>query len=156
MADPGSSWTIRPAELPGDLPALREIVTAAGIEAWGAFLGAERIENANRDADHPADLVAADEAGVFAFAAWDDATGEILRLYTHPRGAERGAGAELLARALAALREAGRSQAWLNTEERNVDARRFYERNGWREEGPPRVRDWHGAELREPRYVIDL
>jgi hypothetical protein len=40
--------------------------------------------------------------------------------------------------------------------ERNERARRFYERHGWREEGPPRVRDWHGARLREPRYVRDL
>ena len=90
---------------------------------------------------------------MFAFVAWDAATGEILRLFTHPRGQSRGAGAALLDRALGALREVGRTQAWLNTEERNEGARAFYERNGWRVEGPPRVRDRHGVRLCEPRYV---
>jgi ribosomal protein S18 acetylase RimI-like enzyme len=128
----------------------------AGLEAWGSFLGAERIEAANRDREHPADLVAEDDEGVFAFVAWDAESGEITRLYTHPRGQGRGAGAALLNRAVEALRAAGRREAWLNTEGRNVAARRFYERQGWVEEGPPRVRDWHGARLVEPRYVKRL
>jgi RimJ/RimL family protein N-acetyltransferase len=38
----------------------------------------------------------------------------------------------------------------------NTRARAFYERRGWIEEGPPRVRDWHGARLVEPRYVKRL
>ena len=100
--------------------------------------------------------VAVDAERVVGFVAWDAATGEILRLYTHPRAWGGGAGRALLDRALDALRDAGCRQAWLNTEERNERARRFYERHGWREEGPPRVRDWHGARLREPRYVRDL
>ena len=58
--------------------------------------------------------------------------------------------------ALEALRAAGCRQAWLNTEERNEAARRFYERRGWREEGEARVRGWHSARLPEPRYVRDL
>lgn len=132
------------------------VLTAAGIAAWSGFLGRERIESANRGRRHPADLVAVDDEGVFAFVAWDSPTGEILRLYTHPRAWGRGAGAALLERALDALRRAGCSQAWLNTEERSVAVRRFYERHGWREEGPVRVREWHGATLREPRYVRDL
>ena len=102
------------------------------------------------------DLVAVDDEGVFAFVAWDTDTGEILRLYTHPRGWGRGAGRALLEHALQALRAAGRTQAWLNTEERGERTRRFYERNGWRESGTARVRDWHGATLREPRYIKKL
>jgi GNAT superfamily N-acetyltransferase len=132
------------------------VVTAAGVAAWGEFLGVERVRHATEGAEHPADLVAVDEEGVFAFVAWDDATGEILRLYTDPRRWGHGAGAALLDRALDALRAAGVTQAWLNTEERNLGARGFYERHGWREEGPARVRDWHGVRLREPRYVKDL
>jgi ribosomal protein S18 acetylase RimI-like enzyme len=153
-ADP-HSWTIR-AATPADAEAVSAVLTAAGIAAWSGFLGRERIEEANRGRRHPADLVAVDDRGVFAFVAWDSDTGEILRLYTHPRAWGRGAGEALLDRALAALRQAGCSQAWLNTEERNVAVRRFYERRGWREEGPARVRQWHGALLREPRYVRDL
>jgi GNAT superfamily N-acetyltransferase len=132
------------------------VLTAAGVAAWGGFLGAERIEAATRGAEHPADLLAVDDDGVLGFVAWDAATGEILRLYTHPRAWGRGAGRALLDRALDALREAGCRRAWLNTEERNERGRGFYERHGWREEGPPRVRDWHGAQLCEPRYVKDL
>ena len=93
---------------------------------------------------------------MFAFVAWDEATGEIERLFTHPRGQRRGAGRALLNRAVDALRAAGCTQAWLNTEVRNQGARRFYERQGWTEEGPPRVREWHGARLVEPRYVKRL
>lgn len=132
------------------------MLLAAALDAWSSFLGAERIEAANRGRKHPADLVAEDENGVFAFVSWNEATGEIDRLYTHPRAQRHGAGRELLARALNALRAAGLSEAWLNTEERNRGARAFYEHQGWVEEGPPRVRHWHGARLVEPRYVKRL
>lgn len=148
-------WALRPATL-HDADAISEVSTAAGVAAWGAFLGAERIERAALDTAHPADLVAVDQEGVFAFVAWDAATGEISRLYTHPRRWGCGAGRALLGRALDALRAAGRSQAWLNTEERNEGARRFYVSQGWWEDGPARVREWHGVRLREPRYVRDL
>ena len=145
-------YRIRPAT-PADAEAISAVLLAAGLQAWAAFLGAERIEAANRGREHRADLVAVDGQGVFAFVAWDEATGEIQRLYTHPRGQGRGAGRELLSRAVDALRAAGRTEAWLNTEARNEDARRFYERQGWIEDGAPRIRDWHGARLVEPRYV---
>lgn len=135
---------------------MSEVLLAAGTDAWARFLGRARITSANLGRTHPADLVAEDEEGVFAFVAWDETTGEILRLYTHPRRQGSAAGAILLDRALDALRAAGLQQAWLNTEERNERALRFYQRQGWREEGSPRVRDWHGARLVEPRYVKDL
>ncbi len=150
-----ASWEIR-AATPVDAEAISEVLTAAGVAAWGDFLGAERIRAATGGRTHPADLVAVDGDGVFAFVAWDVASGEILRLYTHPRGWGRGAGGALLDRALAALRAAGCTYGWLNTEVRNLQARRFYEGRGWRLDGEVRERDWHGAQLREPRYVIDL
>jgi len=146
---------IRPAT-PDDGPAVGEILLEAGLAAWGAFLGAERIERANRGSEHPADLVAEDGDGVLAFVAWDPGTGEILRLYTHPRAWGRGAGRALLERAISALRDGAITQAWLHTEERNEIAIRFYEQLGWRRDGAPRERDWHGVRLREPRFVRDL
>jgi ribosomal protein S18 acetylase RimI-like enzyme len=149
------TWVVRPATT-ADAPAISEVLIAAGIAAWASFLGEDRIVAANRGRTHPADLVAVDEGGVFAFVAWDDSSGEILRLYTHPRAWRCGAGQALLDRALDALRAAGLTQAWLKTDERNEGARRFYERLGWREDGDSRVRDWHGIRLREPRYVKDL
>jgi ribosomal protein S18 acetylase RimI-like enzyme len=144
------------AATPADSDAISVVLLEAGLHAWSAFLGAERIEAANRGRKHPADLVAVDEEGIFAFVAWDETTGEIERLYTHPRGQGRGAGRELLNCALDALRAAGCTEAWLNTDVRNEGARAFYERAGWVEEGPPRIRDWHGARLVEPRYVKRL
>ena len=78
--------------MPADAVAINEVLIAAGVAAWGGFLGAERIHIANRGRTHPADLVAVDGEGVLAFVAWDVATGEILRLYTHPRGWGQGAG----------------------------------------------------------------
>jgi ribosomal protein S18 acetylase RimI-like enzyme len=144
------------AATPVDSGAISVVLLEAGLHAWSAFLGAERIEAANRGRTHPADLVAVDDEGIFAFVAWDETTGEIERLYTHPRGQGRGAGRELLDRALDALGAAGCTEAWLNTEARNEAARAFYERDGWTEEGPPRIRDWHGARLVEPRYVKRL
>jgi len=148
-------YEIRPAT-DDDIDAIADVLLAAGLDAWAEFLGAERITAANRDYRHPADLVAVDDEGVFAFVAWNETTGEIDRLYTHPRGQRRGAGRALLDRALDALRAAGCEEAWLNTEARNAGARQFYEALGWREDGPPRVRDWHGARLVEPRYVKRL
>lgn len=139
-----------------DADAISSVVLAAGLQAWSEFLGADRIEAANRGRRHPANLVAVDEDGVFAFVAWGEATGEIQRLYTHPRGQGRGAGGMLLARAVDALRAAGRQVAWLNTEARNDAARRFYKGQGWVEDGPPQIRDWHGARLVEPRYIKQL
>jgi ribosomal protein S18 acetylase RimI-like enzyme len=149
------SWFIRPAT-PADADVISEILVAAGRVAWGPFLGEARVEGVNRGKLHPADLVAVDREGVLAFVAWNTATGEIERLYTHPRGWRRGAARALLERAVEALRAAGLEQAWLVTEERNEGARRFYESVGWRQAGPARVREWQGVRLCEPRYVKDL
>ena len=147
-------WTVREANS-GDAAAVSDVLTSAGVAAWGDVLGVRRIEEATRGKQHPADLVAVDADGVFAFVAWDEATAEVSHLYCHPRGWGRGAGRELLGHAVDALRAAGHSQAWLHTEERNQRARDFYERNGWRQDGV-RVRDWHDIRLREPLYVRDL
>ena len=152
---PDAPWRLR-GPRPGDEAAISAVVTAAATAAWSDFLGRERIEAATRGKRHPVDLVVEDEDGVFGFVAWDEATGEITRLYTHPRAWGRGAGRALLERALEALRAAGRDEAWLNTEERGERTRRFYERHGWQEDGSVRVRDWCGARLREPRYVKAL
>jgi len=148
-------WVLRPP-LPGEGDAISAVLTAAGVAAWSGFLGRERVEAATRGADHPCDLVTADHRGICGFVAWDSSSGEIVRFYTHPRVWGEGAGRALLDAALDALRAAGCTRAWLHTEERNLRARRFYERHGWRLDGPAQVREWRGTRLREPRYVRDL
>jgi ribosomal protein S18 acetylase RimI-like enzyme len=151
----GRDWWIRLAG-PEDAAVVSDVLLRAGIVAWGGYLGTERIENAIRGRPQPANLVAVDSRGVFAFVAWDPASGEITHLYTDPRAWGRGAGSALLALGVDALGDASREQAWLYTEERNGRALRFYRERGWREEGEPRVRDWHGARLRELRFVLDI
>jgi GNAT superfamily N-acetyltransferase len=150
-----AGWTLRPGT-PADRRAAGEVLAAAGVAAWAAFLGEERITGANRSREHPADLVAVDADGLLGFVAWEAARGEVTRLYVHPRGWGSGAAAALLHGAEDALRAAGRTRAWLHTEERNVRAIAFYVREGWRRDGDVRARDWHGAGLREPRFVKDL
>ncbi|MEZ5063047.1 MAG: GNAT family N-acetyltransferase, partial [Solirubrobacterales bacterium] len=130
----GESWSIRRAH-PADAEQVSAVLLRAGLAAWGPFLGADRIEQANAGRRHPADAVAVDADGVFAFVAWEPDTGEISRLYTDPRGQGRGAAGALLDVALDALGEAGCRQAWLHTEERNEAAIGFYLNQGWRIEG---------------------
>jgi ribosomal protein S18 acetylase RimI-like enzyme len=151
----GDGFWIRLAA-PADAEAISEILLRAGLAAWGPFLGADRIEEANVGTVHPADAVAVDGEGVLAFVAWEEDSGEVSRLYTDPRGQGRGAASALLDVALDALREAGHLQAWLYTEERNEAAVGFYLSHGWRIEGEPRIREWHGARLVESRFVHDL
>ena len=125
------------------------------MAAWAGFLGEARIRAANAGRAHPADLVAEDAEGVCGFVAWDVGTGEVTRLFVRPRSWGAGAGRALLEAAEDALRTAGVARAWLHTEERGP-ACAFYESCGWRRDGAPRVRDWHGARIVEPRYVRDL
>ena len=125
------------------------------MAAWASLLGEERIRAANAGRNHPADVVAEDFHGVCGFVAWNAQTGEVTRLYVHPRRWRTGVGRALLTAAEEALRTAGVRQAWLNTEERG-SACAFYERCGWRRDDVTRVHDWHGARLVEPRYVKDL
>jgi GNAT superfamily N-acetyltransferase len=146
--------TLRPAA-PSDAHGVAQVLVEAGVAAWAGFLGEERIRAANAGRSHPADVVAEDGDGVCGFVSWDAKTGEVTRLYVHPRRWRSGVGRALLAAAEEALRAAGLRQAWLNTEERG-HAGAFYDRCGWRRDGAPRVRDWHGARLVEPRYVKDL
>lgn len=148
-------FRIRPA-VASDAAAVSDALLSAGLAAWSEWLGEERIRAANTDRTHPANLVAEDDEGVFAFVAWDVGTGEITRLYTHPRGQRRGAAAALLQRAGEELRAAGVTEGWLHTEQRNSGAREFYESQGWSEEGAPLVREWHGTTLVEPRLVKRL
>ena len=151
----GVTFTLRPAR-PTDGPALSAVLTAAGTAAWGPFLGEERVRAATSASAPRADVVAEDADGLLGFVAYDAATGEIQLLHTHPRAWGRGAGRALLDHALDALRGAGRTRAFLNTEVRNERAVAFYLRHGWHVEGEPRVREWHGVRLVEPTFVRAL
>lgn len=151
MTDAG--WHIRPATA-DDADAVSEVILEAGAEAW-SYLGEDRVRAGIAGNRHRADLVAEDQDGVLGFTAWDPATGEVVHLFVHPRAQGRGAGRALLEAACDDLRRAGRAEAWLHTEERN-EAVGFYRSAGFTVRGEPRIRDWHGARLHEPRFARDL
>ena len=67
-----------------------------------------------------------------------ESTGELHFLFVAPDFVGRGIGFALLARATELLREDGYRQAILWVFSRNLDARRFYERQGWSTNGVER------------------
>ncbi|WP_037607517.1 GNAT family N-acetyltransferase [Streptacidiphilus rugosus] len=79
--------------------------------------------------------------------------GEVHALYTHPDAWFTGAGAALLDAAVTALRADGHAPLLLWVLEQNTQARRFYERQGWRPDGGRTALRLGGALLQELRYV---
>ncbi len=79
----------------------------------------------------------------------------LLKLYVSPAGAGRGIGSRLHDRAVGDLRAAGFSRARLWVLERNIIARRMYERRGWKLEPWSRT-DWPGSGILELGYSLDV
>jgi GNAT superfamily N-acetyltransferase len=82
--------------------------------------------------------------------------GELTAIYVAPEFWGSGGGDLLLARAVAALREADFWEATLWVLEGNLRAQRFYESNGWSPDLMTKVDQREGFELREVRYRCDL
>ncbi|WP_165845381.1 GNAT family N-acetyltransferase [Streptacidiphilus pinicola] len=79
--------------------------------------------------------------------------GEVHALYVHPDAWFTGTGATLLRTATDALADAGHHTLSLWVLERNEQARRFYERHGWRPDGARDELLLGGALLQELRYT---
>jgi GNAT superfamily N-acetyltransferase len=79
--------------------------------------------------------------------------GEVHALYTHPDAWFTGAGAALLDAAVTALTAGGHHPLVLWVLEENTQARRFYERQGWRPDGGRTALQLGGALLQELRYA---
>jgi GNAT superfamily N-acetyltransferase len=157
--------TLRRADV-GDARAIGMVFDAAVRDGW-TFLGelAQRpIFSAQHwdgfVADHAppkALIVAADGAhGVVGFTADHSEVGEMFLLFVDPAHAGRGVGRVLLNVAYDVLRAAGRTEAFLFTEERNARARAVYAAAGYRPDGTFRESDFNGAALRELRLVKAL
>lgn len=82
--------------------------------------------------------------------------GEVTAIYVSHSFWRSGAGTLLMHSALAALREAGFSQATLWVLETNQRARRFYESTGWDPDGAAKVEQRDGFQLHELRYRREL
>jgi ribosomal protein S18 acetylase RimI-like enzyme len=104
-------------------------------------------------------FVAEDRARVLGFAACgrsrdndSSGDGELYALYLHAEAAGTGAGAALLRAAIAELRGRGFERAVLWVLSTNARARRFYEREGWEQDGATKTEDLDGFPLVEVRY----
>ena len=149
-----------------DAQAIGAVFDAAVRAGW-TFLGelAQRPMFAPPEwdklvADHAppkALLVATDGAhGIVGFTAVHPREGEMFLLFVDPAHAGRGIGRALLDAAHDVLRSAGRTEAFLFTEERNARALAVYAAAGYRPDGTVRESDFHGAPLRELRLVKAL
>jgi GNAT superfamily N-acetyltransferase len=79
----------------------------------------------------------------------------LLKLYVVPEHRGLGLGSHLYDRAVAGLRSSGFTRARLWVLERNLVARRMYERRGWRLQ-PWSRSDWPGSGILELGYSLDL
>ena len=167
---------IRPA-VPDDARAIAEVHVASWLAGYRGLMPDETLDALDVDAraarwhkgltDGTATaLVAEDDAGIYGWATVGrsrdpdagDEVGELWGLYLHPRAWGRGLGRELHGAALDDLRAQGFTVATLWVLESNERARRFYERQGWRDEGS--VKADRVGELRtlvkEARYRLAL
>ncbi len=83
----------------------------------------------------------------------DPATvGQIRAIYLLPEAWGKGLGRRLMGSALARLAATGYAQTTLWVLETNTRARRFYEKNGWVQDGSTRIDDSQGFPMNEVRY----
>ena len=152
--------------VPGDAQAIGAVFDAAVRIGW-SYLGelaqrsmfsAQQWDELVTDHAPPnALLVAVDRAdGVVGFSAVHPEDGEMFLLFVDPTHAGRGVGRVLLNAAHDILRAAGRTEAFLFTEERNARALAVYAAAGYRPDRTARESDFHGAALREVRLVKPL
>jgi GNAT superfamily N-acetyltransferase len=83
-------------------------------------------------------------------------TAELQTLYLEPDVVGTGGGAALVRHALADLRARGVRTALLWVLDTNAQARRFYERGGWRADGSARTEEVWGVTVSEVRYRLAL
>lgn len=108
-------------------------------------------------------LVAPDEApqGFCWFGdpfAEEDETGwaEVYSIYVHPEQWGAGHGYQLLNTAEYEMAAAGYERVFLWVLDRNLRARDFYERQGWRLAKPLKLEEIGGVQITEVRYELDL
>ncbi|MET9833703.1 GNAT family N-acetyltransferase [Streptomyces sp. NPDC006385] len=106
-------------------------------------------------------LVAETEAGIVGFASFGPSqdipvTAEIGTLYAMPEVWGTGSGRQLMLATLAAIGQAGYTQATLWVLEDNERARRFYEAAGWGADGAAVEDSTGGASLNKLRYRCPL
>lgn len=82
--------------------------------------------------------------------------GEIVSIYLLPEAMHKGYGEILMQAAITELKKMGYQKAYLWVLEENQNARRFYERLGFRENGKSCADTYAGKEVREVQYVTAM
>jgi len=120
---------------------------------------ATRYSFGNPDPLQPSTMVAADEGVIRGFATTAPARepdlqgyGELWALYVDPGHWGRGIGAALASAARARLSGLGFANAVLWMLEGNVQADRFYRKDGWAPDGGRGVRSVGGVNVNKVRY----
>ena len=146
---------LRPAS-PGDVGVVARIWREGWADAHLGHVPAQLVAArtptsfVDRAHDRVADTIVATHAGsVAGFVMIDDDQVDQLYLDRAARGA--GLGAALLGAAEQAVIAAGYRRAWLAVATGNTAARRFYERQGWIDEGP----FVHHAPVRDGAVAVD-
>ena len=86
----------------------------------------------------------------------DSLQGEVFALNVEPECWGQGYGRALLDAGVAALAEAGFTEATLSVHPGNRRAREFYERAGWISDGAEREQEIWGVQVPEVRYRLSL
>lgn len=120
---------------------LHDFNTEFGDPSPGVAVLAERLRRLLAGSDVVALLAAEPSVGValvtFRPNVWDAGPVALLEeLYVAPASRRRGIGAALLERAVALARERGTKTFEINVDSEDTDARRFYEREGFRHFAP--------------------
>lgn len=140
MATADAAVTIRPAD-PADAAEVAAIWQHGWRDGHLGHVPAELVavrtpetfqaRAANRIRDTDVAVVAGTVAG-FVMVVGD----EVEQVYVASTHRGTGVAARLLARAEQLVAAGGHPEAWLAVATGNARARRFYERNGWRDAGP--------------------
>jgi GNAT superfamily N-acetyltransferase len=135
-----SPFRIRPA-VADDAPMIAEIWYEGWQEAHRGRVPGELIAVRTRESfdqralDHVPDTSVAELAGTIAgFVMIND--DEVEQVYVAATGRGTGVADALLIEAERRVAAAGHDHAWLAVVAGNARARRFYQRNGWVDEGP--------------------
>ncbi|MEM7321635.1 MAG: GNAT family N-acetyltransferase [Actinomycetota bacterium] len=131
------------------------------VDRWRRILAGEL---AAEGVDPPENVVAEVDGEVVGFAnvgrfrgAPDDPSlGELWAMYVHPDHWGTGAGYELMQATMAVFQKQKFERVYLWVLEDNQQARRFYERQGWRAETETMTGEFGGEPVAEIRYTIEL
>ena len=82
--------------------------------------------------------------------------GEIVSIYLLPEAVHKGYGKKLMLAVISELKKMGYQKVYLWVLEKNISARRFYERFGFTLSSRTHADTFAGKELKEVQYILEL